>query len=275
MLGKLMKHEFKNSWKILLPINIGALLAGLVVGVFLYNMPILEKLPEPLIVLLTFGFIGYCFLLAAAAILSLVFIVVRYYKSLYSAEGYLTFTLPATTTEILSAKMLTGFIWEVINSICIMGSIFLAAGGSALLAYKHYTMDLTIFLQDFTDVLDEVFSLNSIGAALFYLAVMLVNIALRLLTIFMAISLGQLWQEHKILGSVVFYFVINTVMGIISVFANIGTGTFRMLFSTSYFTSSGDFFFHTMTVGLIYSIIFCAAFYFASIYITDHKLNLD
>ena len=275
MLGKLMKHEFKNSWKILLPINIGALLAGLVVGVFLYNMPILEKLPEPLIVLLTFGFIGYCFLLAAAAILSLVFIVVRYYKSLYSAEGYLTFTLPATTTEILSAKMLTGFIWELINSLCIFGSIFFAASGSMLLAYHNYALDFSNFLSEFADVMNEVFSMHSIPTVLFYVVFGLVSMALRLLTIFMAISLGQLWQEHKILGSVVFYFVINTVMGIISVFTNIGAGTFRMLFSTSYFTSSGDFFFHTMTVGLIYSIIFCVAFYFASIYITDHKLNLD
>ena len=271
MLGKLIKHEFVATWKIFTLIDVVCLIAGVIVGIFMYNFPYLENLPEALSILLGMGFVGYIILLISVCVLSLVYVVVRYYKSLYTSEGYLTFTLPATVTEILSAKMLVGFIWQVINYLCVFLSGCLAFGGFILWGIRSSDIILQDVVESFGDVMNEIFGIGWSPMLLVYILFLLVGIITNLLTFYFSISLGQLWQQHKVLGSIIFYFVVRFVIGLLGTFISIGSGSFNILFTAT----TADYFTHIMWSGLVLNIILSVVMYFGCIFITNKKLNLD
>lgn len=58
-------------------------------------------------------------------ILTMVLIYVRFYKNLYTDEGYLTFTLPVSRKQILLSKTLNAFIWYVLHGLLVALALFL------------------------------------------------------------------------------------------------------------------------------------------------------
>jgi hypothetical protein len=49
------------------------------------------------------------------------FLVARhFYTNIYSDEGYLTMTLPATVTQHIISKTVSGFIWLMINALVML-----------------------------------------------------------------------------------------------------------------------------------------------------------
>ena len=46
--------------------------------------------------------------------IGLIYLVIRFYKTMYTQEGYLTFTLPVTVSQITNAKLISAVIWEII-----------------------------------------------------------------------------------------------------------------------------------------------------------------
>ena len=99
------------------------------------------------------------------------------------------------------------------------------------------------------------------------------QIVVNLMLFFFAISIGQLWQQHKVLGSIVAYFVTRFVYGIIAFIVNMVTGTFGMIFS--YAANPTRYFTRTTNSALILSIVMFVVMYISCVSITDKKLNLD
>ena len=108
MLKKLTKYELKKTWKI------PALICGIILGTGLLlgllhiigllgsnetgdtqNVDLLLLISFPLIIILS------------------LYLIIRYYKSLYASEGYFSFTLPASIAEVVSSKMFAGTIWGI------------------------------------------------------------------------------------------------------------------------------------------------------------------
>lgn len=274
MLGKLIKHEFIATWKYLLFINAVALVSGLLAAAVGYNASAyFDKLPEALQILLILGLVGYVFILFSATLLTTVCNVVRYYKSLYTTEGYLTFTLPATTTEILSAKMLVAIIWQVVTCICVLLSVMMLIGSFILYGVHSGTVNLATMLREFHDEFLATFGIIDALTTSFYIIKIIMQLILNLMIFFFAITLGQLWQQHKIIGSIIAYFCIRFIYGIFSFFMNLFSGSLSILFSSM--ADPGRYFSHTTNVALIISIVVSVAMYIGCIVITDKKLNLD
>lgn len=57
--------------------------------------------------IITFGVYALGF---ASSIITLIFILMRYYKNFFTDEGYLTFTLPVTPHELLWTKLISGMV---------------------------------------------------------------------------------------------------------------------------------------------------------------------
>lgn len=274
MLGKLIKHEFKATWKYFLAIDAITIVIGIIAAIVGYGVAgNIDDLPATMIILLSLGFAGYVFALVSAAVLTTVFNVVRYYRSLYTAEGYLTFTLPATTTEILSAKMLVALIWQVIMALCIGISICFLVGSFLLYGTIHGVFDMQDFFGDFLYGFREVLGIRGVFGTLRYFLNVLMEIVFNMLIFFFAISIGQLWQKHKILGSIIAFFTTRFVLGIFAFLANLMSGAFGMLFDSA--SNPGRYFSHATAVSLLISIVASVIMYVASIWITDKKLNLD
>jgi len=274
MLGKLMKHEFIATWKVFVLLDVVLILAGIIAGLVAYNLPLFEEWPDPLIAVLTLGFFGFIFLLVACVVLTFVYIVVRYYKSLYTHEGYLTFTLPATTTEVLSSKMITSMIWQILCALSLFLGLIALAIGFIGLGSRAGDIDMGPLYAEVYSNFCDMFGFDNIGRLVLYLVSCIAGMAFNLLTFFLAITLGQLWQQHKVLGSVIFYFMIRFVLGIIGLFVTLGSGTFRMLLD-NVDLSSAEYFQRVFSQGLVSNLILGTIFYFLCIFVTNRRLNLD
>ena len=94
MLGKLLKHEFRATGRIMLPL-MGALLAlALMANLSIRGMTSsLSDIPALrilfILILIFFG-MG----IVAVGVMALVVMVSRFYRNLLKSEGYLMFTLP-------------------------------------------------------------------------------------------------------------------------------------------------------------------------------------
>lgn len=108
MLGKLMKYEIKAGLR-LLPIVYLAIAGFYTLGLLAKAFDIIQ-IRMTMSVLLVIG--G-----AAAVIMTLVFVILRFYKGLYSAEGYLAQTLPVSSGSLIAAKVITAYLWMLLSFI--------------------------------------------------------------------------------------------------------------------------------------------------------------
>ena len=273
MLGKIMKHDFRATWRYFLLIDVVTLAVGVIAAIVGYSVAgVMDDLSETMGILLFFCGLAFVFAMFSSAIVTTIYNVVHYYRSLYSAEGYLTFTLPATTTEILSAKMLTAVIWQTINSICIGISVLLLTGSFFVYGITHGEIDPQMFFKDFWETIFSILGMTGVGGMSCYIANLVLQVGLNIMIFFFAISIGQLWQKHKIPGAIVAFFGTRLVLGIVSFVVSLVSGSFDILFAAD---DPGKYFAHNTMMSLCINIVAIVGMYISCIYITDKKLNLD
>lgn len=121
MFATLLKYEFRRTKNILLPMNIGGLAIGAVGYFVMLIMTALLKNPDsdivialPLVYLL---WVGLALMLALLSLALSIVLCLQFYREKFTDQGYLTFTLPASTHQILLSSYLNFFIWTVVNTI--------------------------------------------------------------------------------------------------------------------------------------------------------------
>ena len=116
MLKKLIKHEFKDTMRLFIPMFgfIVVLTPIFSLMMSLGSQPYDENTADALSLVFGSGIIGYCLLLFGLLIVTQVLIAIRFYKTMTSQEAYLTFTLPAKTGQLLLAKWLVSFVWYIL-----------------------------------------------------------------------------------------------------------------------------------------------------------------
>ena len=111
MLGKLLKHEFRATGRIMLPL-MGALLAlalmaNLSIRGLAGNLADIPALRILFILILVFFGMG----IVAIGVMALVVMVSRFYRNLLKSEGYLMFTLPVSVHELIWSKLIVSLVW--------------------------------------------------------------------------------------------------------------------------------------------------------------------
>lgn len=216
MLSKLFKHEFQASVRVygLLYLLMGIYTCLMILyckafSVFHHDLSgWLKGIGDTVAVLLM---AGYVVLLIGVNILTLVYLIYRFYQTMVSDEGYLTHTLPVTTGQLIFVKLITAFCFQVVSAVVTLASLacfFIAGGawGELCSAFREIVVQLEeqgIFGGNFT---------------IFVILCLLLAVAgmmFQILTYYMCISTGNLFNGHKVLGSVVVYLVFNFLMGIV------------------------------------------------------------
>ena len=138
MFTKLLKHEWRATKGILALLCVIVLIAGLTIGCTMHyiiwndqngtvvNMNdagIATKFVSVACVLLIMTGVGAVAICSAG---SLFFLVYRFYKRCFTDEGYLTFTLPVTTHQILLSSFLNTIIGELIMLVAVCLSVAIA-----------------------------------------------------------------------------------------------------------------------------------------------------
>ena len=157
----------------------------------------------------------YIICLAALSLCVTLCTVIRFYKNFFTDEGYLMFTLPVKTSDLILSKTLVAVIWRLISFLFIILSVF----GIASVGVS-YLSDTSIvqFFKEFTDMFGELFSemqtSMSIPLPLLFFWLLLIGIStcvFDILFFYACICLGQLWSRHKIGGAVIAYFALRFI----------------------------------------------------------------
>lgn len=124
MLKKLMKHEFRATARIILPLLLAVLLLALLgnVSLRLLQQPAMHWTVRAVCGIMLFLFVVA---LAALGIASVILMIQRFYKNLLGDEGYLMFTLPVRTSSLIWSKLLVSCIWFAVTFAAVILAIML------------------------------------------------------------------------------------------------------------------------------------------------------
>lgn len=196
MLKKLIKHEFKDTMRLFIPMFgfIVVLTPIFSLMMSLGSQPYDEKTADALSLIFGSGIIGYCLLLFGLLIVTQVLIAIRFYKTMTSQEAYLTFTLPAKTGQILFAKWLVSFVWYILACTIALISMFIV-----ILIATPITMSDIIHGIGF--VLQTI-NLSDFSALVLFGIFILISLSFSILMMYLSIMIGQLVQTHRVALSI-------------------------------------------------------------------------
>ncbi|BCJ95313.1 hypothetical protein acsn021_28820 [Anaerocolumna cellulosilytica] len=268
MLGKLLKHELNATTRIFLPIYAILLLISLM-NRFTFHLKIYQgTLPIISSLFLFMYVITIILVLAATVILT----IIRFYKNLLTDEGYLMFTLPAKTHQLINSKLLVHLFWTLMSVLIVIASLFLVFVTPENMPFiKGELTKIYLELQVLT-------AGREISFVLPFLFFCIVGQFSTILSIYVSIALGQLFHGHKILGAFISYIGIYTGMQIITlviilIVAVLNLNTFEQLAQLEQLSTAAVNF--TFLLSTIFLLVISAIFYFVTNYILKRKLNLD
>lgn len=114
MLGKLIKHDFIGSSHSMLVVYLVAFISFAVTALsYLFNIKFLKFIGSFTSVIIVVGLV-----------LITTIIMMNYFnKSLYSDQGYLSYTLPVKSKDILLSKAIVSFVWLTISYLILVGTV--------------------------------------------------------------------------------------------------------------------------------------------------------
>lgn len=200
MLGKLLKHEFHATGRVMWVIYVAMLGLGVVANVAF------RLLDNPVV---TFALIRALLKLAIATwvlsmiiggVATVVLMVKRFHKNLLTDEGYLMFTLPTNVHRLVIAKLIAAAVWLVVTAAVIALSILIGGAGESF--------DIRMMLSFlFNNDLTALEALSVVVIILEIILMALLSCAVSCLQFYSAMSIGHGFASHKVLWSVVFYFI--------------------------------------------------------------------
>ncbi|BCI61535.1 hypothetical protein [Solibaculum mannosilyticum] len=198
MLGKLMKYEFQASGRMMGLMVICALfITGVTSLSYALDIVWFQVTATTLLVLS----------MVAVIIFTYVVVAVRFFKSMYSREGYLTMTLPVSSTKLLGAKVIVSLIWLVLSIVVCVGMI-------TLLLFLLYSGNTGSFFTEIANAFGTVDISIWAQYIAFFGGMLLMSMILFLSQVFFAITLANTaaFQRYSIVSAVFLYLGISVVM---------------------------------------------------------------
>ncbi len=271
MLKKLFVHEWKDSWRLVGIMNL--IVIGLtLIGCFFLNNETWNAVDKNEFLAATVV-VYMMFFIASIAALSMVvafYFYIRFYRNLYTDQGYLMHTLPVTSHQLIWSKTFVSTIWMVISSIVMVGSIF----GLVFAAIPNEERS------DFWLEMKDAFTMMDMDgrAVVIVLLYILLIVASQLMSIFMgyaSISIGQTFKKQKVLGAIGvyigIYMLIQTVSSYLSIFVSMAMDPYSM----GKTFDEINFMIVFLLIMLLVMGALAAGFYFITHYIMKNKLNLE
>ena len=205
MLGKLMKHEFRATARIMLPVMGAmvalALLANLSIRGLAGNLSDVPMLRILFVLIIIFFSVA----VVATAVMALVIMVSRFYRNLLKDEGYLMFTLPVSVHELIWSKLIVSLVWFLATGLL----IFLVM---ALMALNLSHTNLQMILEQFpswSEILRWLDEAGVRGQVITFLVQIvlgtLIGIFAVCLHFYGAMALGHMFSKDKVILSIVFF----------------------------------------------------------------------
>ena len=262
MLGKLMKYEWKATWKFILIANLMITVMTIMANVtvkldfFSYEQPNVIQFIA-IMVMMTYILSMFAMIIGVA-----IFLVYRFYTSTYSDQGYLLHTLPVDKHHIIIAKVLVCALWIILcEFIMYLSVIILVAANGEVFETLKDGMDSIISI-----TISETATVRGF-AVVMSLVAFLFSLFAKLLKVTACISLGQLSANHKLLVSILYYFGIYIVQQIL--------GVIYLAFIAAINKNNSFYDMYGWESMLVSGIVYSVVFYLITWYVMDKKLNLE
>ncbi len=285
MLGKLLKYEWKGlcSPLLIMLVVLGGTTA-LTCGVILtINPKYDETIAWYSVMALILSVFLYYFGLIGCTLGTMLIIAIRFYKTCYTDQGYLTHTLPVSTRQILNAKILASIFTYLLMLLAIAATIYIIFQVAIHHIFSfipgEYDELRREFLREFSSLLydfEDEFGIG-LGAYIAYLVFYcIIAIFANIVTVLGCVSLGQLYAKHRVVGAILAYFIVQFIMQIIGYVCTIPMYT-KMIISESYNNNLTPFgiMSPTMNLTLLMTVIVAVIMYFINLHMMSKRLNLE
>ena len=210
MLGKMIKHEFKATGRLILPLF-------LLVIVMTPVLALLNKLASHIGrkslaggLLSGISMVSFVAMMIGACVAVFIYIMVRFYKTIATSEAYMTFCLPVNSHHVMLSKLIVATVWQVLTVAVAIGSLYIMFIINGIIepgtVFNHMERMLTSSGIEYGSLFGFLFK---IGAMIF------ISMITSILSWYLAVCLGQIFQEKRVLMSIVMYVGIYMVMQII------------------------------------------------------------
>ena len=272
MFGKLLKYDFRSMFKQFAFIWPAALALALVnhftISSFVTSVSDMRQTAAGIAMLV------YVAILMAMFVIAVIFVIQRFYKGLLGDEGYLMHTLPVKPWQLIASKLLCACVTTFVSIIVALLSILMI-----------FPWDLKDF-QGFFEGLRDVFTNWSTQAA--HIVAMLLEVcllavvsyAMAYLQLYLAMSIGHLFNKNRVAWSVAAFIVLNTVVNtLIGTFLMTGFDTFlnmvRSISAADGFQSTMWTVHSTLWIIMAGELIQAAVYFAGTEFILRKKLNLE
>lgn len=281
MLGKLIKYEFKACGRVFFPIYLVILILLIINGMYSqygFIQSLKNNLSQKGSLLSVQGILTVVLLalFVSLFVITIIFTIQRFKKSLLEDEGYLIFTLPVSSRNIILSKYIVSLIFVILSTLVAILSFVLM--GIFIENYQFARiMNMTGLI-----IINMINSDKGILTAILVLILGLIIVYTNfVLSVYLSISVGQIpkFNKHRSGIGVIAFFLINIIIGYVRSFINnimpqnVWDGVENSLSSildNSIFTMNKCYWFMIITDIAIIGLLF-----YGINFILSKKLNLE
>ena len=263
MLSKLLKYDFKNLYKTLLPIYLITFVIT-ILTVILNNLSYTSNLFSTLNALMMLSYVVILMVLVVGTF----FLNVRdFYLDFATERGYLINTLPVKKSSIITSKFITGLTTMISSLAVVFISFIILIIGNG---------EWTNFANDIANILEDIPNYVVLSLTLITILMIVAYIS-GLAVCYLSIALGQLKNTNKLGFSFLAYIILYIIYEMYFTFALTFVGMISPDFVTSLDSEVGVispvYILFGILIGLI--IIFTDIVTPITNYILKNKLNLE
>lgn len=211
MVRKLWKHEYL-AWLRVLPLIYGI---TLVIAAMLRLVLAFENESVYYMIVLVSAIVMFVIALIVTIAAGTVFGIQRFYKNLFTGEGYLTHTLPVTPAAHLWVKLLTAASFDLLSLLVCLLAGMIATAGEVFTEVCKAISYLTGHIP--ADMIPHIS-----GWTAEFIALLVVGILNSHLLYYLCICLGQLARKNRVLAAVGVYFGFYMLTQILSTVFMVG-----------------------------------------------------
>lgn len=272
MLGKLLKYDMRAISRTVLPMFAASGIISVICCAALYFTYGYSEEADSIMgaLLVTSGFytlgviaIGVLWLITAFVCIS------RYYKSLFTDEGYLNMVLPIETKTLFSAKLSVTFIWIAISTVATGACVFIAVYLPTVLYDSEMISQAVENIKLILGIGGELSAV--MRAAIITAAVSRVfSFVCSVFVVISAVTVGALLlKKRKLIGAMMLYLLINllceSVINLLSITVSGILGD--DLFEVAQLVSS--------VLEIVIYVAVCICSYFVNLRVLSKRFNID
>lgn len=263
MLGKLLKYDFKNLYKTLLPIYLITLVIT-ILTVILNNLSDTSNLFSTINALMM---LSYTIILMVLVIGTFFLSIRDFYRDFATERGYLTNTLPVKKSAIITSKFITSVVTMLSSIIVMFISILILVIGNG-----EWTTFANSFANFFKDIPGD-----AVVMLILMTVLMIAAYISGLAVCYLSIALGQLKNNNKLSFSFLAYIILYIIYEMYFTFAL----TFIGVISPDFVSSLDSEITVISSVNILFGILIGLVIVFTAVvtpitnYILKNKLNLE